>query len=388
MDGTAVLAPPALAAQLTRCLAPAETACSLPPALYADESLVRVEAERVFRRGWIGLGRADQLRVPGSYRAREIAGAPVILLRDKTGRLRAYANTCRHRGARLLDGEGEIGGIRCPFHCWAYALDGRLIGAPRMDDAPGFEKAQHGLHAYSVAERAGFAFLSFEAAPPDLDAQLGDFEARHAPWPLARLVSTRRRELTVDCNWKAFLDVFNEYYHLPYVHADSIDALYDDPDPGETVSGAYASQFGVTSGAGGLLQDEQEHALPSMPGLSGRAATGVRYSWVFPNMTFAAGTDALWVYEASPESAGRCRVAQTICFPPETIEEPGFAARAERYYHRMDAALAEDVAALESQQRGLASPDAAQGRFCAALEPNVAAFARWCAGRLLGEAGG
>ena len=363
---------------LKACIAPPERALSLPPVCYVDAGWARHEAA-LFRRGWIGVGRADQVAEPGAYRTLDFAGQSLILLRDREGVLRAFANSCRHRAARLLDGAGECRGIRCPFHSWAYRLDGRLVAAPHMEDAPGFERADYGLVAYRAEERLGFVFLCLDDSAPPLDTVLGDFAAIHAPWPLVSLVTTRRRELHVDCNWKAFLEVFNEYYHLPFVHKDSIDDVYALPDPATPVTGTYASQFGGTEGTGGLLQDQQQHALPPMPGLTGREAAGVRYTWVFPNMTFAAGTDALWVYEAYPLGPDQCQVVQTACFPPETLALPGAEARIAAYHERLDAALDEDIPALVNQQRGLSHPDARQGRFQPLLEPNVAAFARWYA---------
>jgi phenylpropionate dioxygenase-like ring-hydroxylating dioxygenase large terminal subunit len=175
------------------------------------------------------------------------------------------------------------------------------------------------------------------------------------PWQLRSLVSTRRRRFEVGCNWKAFLEVFNEYYHLKYVHPDSIDGVYARPDPAEATLGAYASQFGETYGTGALLEDQQDHALPTMPGLEGRWAKGARYTWVFPNMTFAAGKESLWVYEAYPLGPHRCEVRQTICFPTDTLRRPDFEERSAHYTHRLDAALEEDVAALENQHKGLVS---------------------------------
>ena len=372
-----------LATALNRCLAPAEQAFSLPPAAYRDADVQTLEAERVFARGWVPLGRADRVKAPGDYEALEIAGRPLILLRDAEGLLRAHANTCRHRGARLVEGCGNTRGIRCPFHAWAYKLDGALAAAARMEAAEGFDRADYRLVSYKAEERHGFAFVSLNAAPPKLDDWLGDFADHHAPWPLETLVTTRRWTREFECDWKAFIDVFNEYYHLPYVHRATLDGIYEAPDPPEPVTGAYATQFGLTEGTGGLLEGQQRHALPPMPGLTGRNAQGVRYTWLFPCMTFAAGNEAMWVYEAHPAGPGRCRVTQSICFPPETVALPGFEEKAAAYYHRLDTALDEDIPALENQQRGLASPDARQGRFSPRLEPNVAAFARWYAGRLL-----
>jgi len=343
------------------------------------------EETAIFRSSWLGIGRADVVPASGDYIALDIAGQSIILLRDREGGLRAFANTCRHRGARLLDGRGNCRGIRCPFHSWAYHLDGRLAAAPHMENAPGFEKDDYGLIAYRVVERSGFVFLCLDDMAPDLGTVLGDFSEVHSPWPMESLVTTRRQESQVGCNWKAFLDVFNDYYHLPFIHPDSINDVYEPPEPADEVTGQYASQFGITEGTGGLLSSQQSEALPPMSELTGREKKGVRYTWVFPNMAFAAGTDALWVYEAYPLGPDRCHVVQSACFPPETLAMPGAEAKIVTYHDRLDAALAEDVEALENQQRGLSNPDARQGRFQPLLEPNVAAFARWYAGRMTGE---
>ncbi len=351
----------------------------MPPAVYRSDAVADAEVTAIFRAGWIGVGRADMVAEPSDYITLDIAGQAILLLRDNEGILRAYANTCRHRGARLVDGEGSCKGLRCPFHSWFYALDGRLVSAPEMEAAQGFDKAENGLITYRAEERLGFAFVCLNADAPDLDTHLGEFAGLHADWPMESLVSVRRRVLEVECNWKLFLEVFNEYYHLPFVHPDSIDSVYARPNPPDPVQGGFATQFGATDGTGGLLEDQQDKALPDMPGLQGCAKTGARYTWVFPNMAFAANTDALWCYEAYPLGGDRCLVVQTSCFPPETVDLPEFAEKSAAYLDRMDAALDEDVPALINQQRGMASPDARQGRFQPELEPNVAAFARWYA---------
>ncbi len=366
-------------AALEQCLLPAEEASSLPPMAYRSDAVAEAEVSAIFRTGWIGVGRADMVADPGDYITLDVAGQAIVLLRDKEGVLRAYANTCRHRGARLVDGEGTCKGLRCPFHSWFYALDGRLISAPGMDAAQGFDKAENGLIAYQAQERLGFAFVCLNPDAPDLDTYLGEFAGLHADWPMETLVSVRRRVLDVCCNWKLFLEVFNEYYHLPFVHPESIDSVYALPDPPDPVQGSFATQFGATDGTGGLLEDQQDKALPDIPGLRGQAKRGARYTWVFPNMAFAANSDALWCYEAYPLGGDRCRVVQTSCFPPETVALPEFAEKSTAYLDRMDAALDEDIPALLNQQRGMASPEARQGRFQPELEPNVAAFARWYA---------
>jgi phenylpropionate dioxygenase-like ring-hydroxylating dioxygenase large terminal subunit len=251
-----------------------------------------------------------------------------------------------------------------------------------MQRTPGFDTAEHGLTEFALSERHGFALVSLEEEPPAIDDWLGDFGDLHADWPLSDVVTTRRREFTVDCNWKAFAEVFNEYYHLPYVHPDSIDGTYDEPDDPEQVDGAYASHFGTTVGTGGLLDATQDQALPAIPGLTGRPTTGVRYSWLFPNLMVALGREALWMYEVYPDGPDRCRCAQVVCFPQATIDAEGFEDSVADYYERFDTALGEDIPMLVQQHAGQRSPFARQGRF-SYLESNVAAFADWYAGQLL-----
>lgn len=354
---------------------------SLDPSVYVEPAHADAETDRIFGTSWLGIGRADRIGKPGDYVTREIAGHSLIVTRDRDGMPHAFVNACRHRGSRLIDGEGNGRLIRCPFHSWSYALDGRLAAAPHMDECVDFEAADHGLIEFPVAERAGFLFVSLGRAG-GVDDYLGEFEAIHAPWPLGTLRTFRRREFSVNCNWKSFLEVFNEYYHLASVHPRSIDSLYARPDAGDEVSGCFATQFGRTEGTGGLLERAQHRALPAMPGLNPPWRDGVRYTWAFPSMTFAAGRDALWVYEAYPEGPGRCSVVQTVCFPPETMQSAGFAERAAAYVERADAAIDEDIPVLEFQHRGLRSRRALPGPLHPLLEPSVARFAAWYSARM------
>lgn len=371
-----------LAASLRAAIGGISEASTLPPACYTGAEALAAETSGLLRRSWLGVARSDEWREPGDYSTLELAGAPVILLRDEERRLRAFANTCRHRGTRLLEGSGNAARIRCPFHGWTYALDGSLRGATRMGATKGFRRADMGLVEFRTAERGGFAFVTLSDEAPGIDEWLGAFDDLHAPWRLDELVTTRRRELEVECNWKLFLEVFNESYHLEYVHAATFGGIYLEPELPDTVGGCVQSSFSPTAGTGGLKSDEQTHALPTMPGLGPRERAGTRYTWIFPSLTFAAGSEALWAYAARPLGPGRCRVTQWLCFPPRSVASPGFEAKAQRYYARMDEALAEDIAVLERQQLGMDSPFARPGRW-SDLEHGAAAFAAWYARRLV-----
>lgn len=357
---------------------PLSTSATLPPACYVDNQWLELERRTIFSAGWVCAGRHDRWRQSGDFVEMTVGATTLLVIRDTQGALRAFANSCRHRGSKLLSGSGQCKRIVCPFHAWSYDFDGTLLSAPRMETACGFDPGRHGLIEFRLGIVDGFVFICLDEQQQPLEDWLGDFSDIHQPWCLSDLVTTRTREFDVDCNWKLFIEVFNEYYHLPYVHPDSISHIYAEPDPADPVIGEYTTQFGVTSGSAALLDADREQCFPAGPGLEGRNASGTRYTWVYPNMTFAACFDSLWMYHAFPLAVDKCRVVQTVAFPRETVELDDFARRAASYYERIDTALAEDVPFLVRQQAGLNSPFARQGRF-SALEPGVGNFACWYA---------
>jgi len=356
---------------------------SLPFECYWEDSVFIQEQKLIFANQWLGLGRADRLELTGEYEVFELCGQTLLLIRDQDKILRLYANTCRHRGTKLLDGTGQCQAISCPFHGWTYALDGNLKYAKTMSENPNFDFSEHSLIEYNLKEIQGFLFAFLGNQPTDLDTQLGDFSELHQPWSLNELITTRREVFEVQCNWKAFLDVFNEYYHLNNVHPTSINNIYYKPEESDKTTGDYASQFGLTSGTGALLEAQQLNALPKMVNLDEPWSLGARYSWFFPNMTFAAGQEAIWVYEANPITSERCQVKQSICFPKKTTELPDFKEKSQTYYQRLDDALDEDIAALENQQKGLHNSPSLQGQFSTLMEANVATFAQWYANKVI-----
>jgi len=316
---------------------PPDQAESLPSWCYTSPAFLAAERERLFRRGWNCIGRADRLTKPGDFAAFTLAGVPTLLLRDQAGVLRAFANSCRHRGTQLLQGEGNCRAIVCLFHGWTYRLDGRLAGAPEMDRTADFREEDNGLLPLRLECRDGFAFLSFDATAPDLDVWLGDFSELHAPWSLADVVIARRRELEVACNWKLYLEVFNEYYHLRRVHPKMLKGVYDSPDPPEPTSGHYVTQFGTNNGSSGLVQGRDDMAMPVIETLAGRNRSGTRYTWLFPGFAFAASRDAVWMHEVYPSAPNRTTTAMTLCFSPAATALPDYAERADAYFKRMDA---------------------------------------------------
>src|SRR5689334_17828261 len=147
---------------------------SLPAAAYTSAAFFDAEMAHVHRRSWFFVGRVDEVRAPGDYRAVDTVAGPVLLVRDLAGELRAFANCCRHRGSRLLEGSGNRRAIVCPYHGWGYRLDGSLAGAPDMDRTPCFRAEEQGLAPIRLAVWQGFIFLTLDAEAPALGAVLGN----------------------------------------------------------------------------------------------------------------------------------------------------------------------------------------------------------------------
>ena len=369
------------------CRPPAE-AETLPPWCYTSEVFYEREIERIFRRCWLCVGRHDRLAGPGDYTALELAGTGVILLRDATGAYRAFANTCRHRGMQLLDGEGHCRGIKCPYHGWYYTLSGRLSAAPEMKQTEGFDKGQYGLLPLGLEDCEGFLFVNLDPSAKPLEACLADFTEVLAPYRLLDMVTTRRRKFEVTCNWKLFIENFMEYYHLKAVHPESLELVnYHRPEPPEKVRGEFISQFGTHQGTSALIKGKGHEAFPPIQTLSGRLLGGTRYTLVYPGLIFGITTDSMWFYQCTPLAPDRTRVTMGTCFPCSTVERADFEARAAAYYERWDTGLAEDIAVVERQQRGLSSPFARSGRL-SHLEELIGAFGRWIVETVAEDDGG
>lgn len=357
---------------------PITSSLTLPPACYHDEKWLGHEMDCLFHKGWIALGREDQWKNPGDFEALNVGNIPLVVTRDENGELHGMSNTCLHRSSEIMSGKGSCKAMICPFHGWSYDFFGNVISAPRMETAEGFSEKLLRLKQFEVAIEDGFVFLSLEENPDPLEHWLGNFSELHQAWSFNDLVTGKCRTFDVQCNWKLFIEVFNEYYHLPFVHPDSIGHMYSEPDGVDDVIGEYISQFGITSGNPALLDETQNQSLPVIESLNETQRNGTRYTWVYPNMTFAASMDCLWIYHVYPLSTTRTRVVQTVCFPSETTKRKDFEEKAKDYYNRIDLAISEDIPALERQQIGMESPYSIQGRF-SALEPCVANFACWYA---------
>ena len=199
---------------------PLDRASTLPGPLFSDPTVFQEEVRRLFRTSWQCIGREDEVSAPGSFRTVEVAGSGVLVLRNSHGELKAYHNVCRHRGTRLVEEAGGQGlkKLLCPYHAWTYDLDGRLLGAPHMQDAKDFDRSDFGLHPVALATWRGFVFVNLSARPEPLEKTLGGLVARCANYPLEDLRRAHRVVYDIAANWKLVVQNANECYHCPGVH--------------------------------------------------------------------------------------------------------------------------------------------------------------------------
>src|SRR6266571_9323566 len=138
---------------------------TLPQRYFVSPDVFAEEQERIFSRQWVCVGHQSEIGKAGDYFVREVAGESLIIVRDKGGEIHGFFNVCRHRGTRLReDRNGHLSAIQCPYHAWTYGLDGRLIGAPHMDQVPGFDKADYPLHRVNLGLWEGFIFVNLAEA--------------------------------------------------------------------------------------------------------------------------------------------------------------------------------------------------------------------------------
>ena len=193
---------------------------TLPYDWYSDPAVLRLERERIFRRTWQYVARADQVAEPGSFCATEAGGIPIVLVRGKDEALRAFVNVCRHRGSLVCEGEGKRETLQCPYHAWTYDLDGSLRAAPRSEREPGFDKDALGLVPVQVDTWGPFVFVNPDPDGAPLSETLGELPDLVAAsgLDLDGLRFLKRSAGEYEANWKVCCENYLECYHCQVAH--------------------------------------------------------------------------------------------------------------------------------------------------------------------------
>jgi glycine betaine catabolism A len=334
----------------------------LPRAAYVDPDVFEWEQRNFFGSGWMCVARSEQLPEPGDQRAEATGSGGVLLVRDEDGVLRAFANSCRHRGHELL-GCGESArakAIICPYHAWTYSLAGELRGAAGFRKAPGFDFSEWSLPAMPVSEWHGLVFVDTSGgAAGSFDEALAKLDGVVAPYEPERLVTAGRHSYDAAANWKILTENYHECYHCPSIHPEL--CRVSPPKSGENYTADAAWVGGwmdLRDGMDTMSLDGKSHGVP-LRGLDGQGLRTVIYVNIFPNVLLSLHPDYVMTHRLVPVAVDKTRIECTWAFAPEAVARPDFdPGYAVEFW---DITNRQDWTACESVQRGLSSPHASPG---------------------------
>jgi choline monooxygenase len=353
---------------------PLPRARTIPNTWYTDPAVFAAEREAVFARSWQMVGRLDQVAEPSSFLTAELAGEPLLVVRDEKGTLRAFHNVCRHRAAPILTEPcGHATKLRCRYHGWTYDLAGKLRGTPEFDGVQEFVKEDQGLPEVAVAVWGPLVFVHLDPPAEPLEAFLAPFPE----WVRSRggfgdLRFAGRKEYVLACNWKVYVDNYLDGgYHVNTVH------------PGLAGVLDYSQYKTATHGNTSVQTSPLKAATDADP-TAARTRTGdlAAYWWVYPNFMANLYAGVMDTNLVLPLGVDRCRVVFDFYFAAGTDE--GFIRDSIAV---ADQVQAEDIGVCEEVQRGLNSRSYTTGRFSVKRENAGHYFHQLLGRRLKGWAG-
>jgi Rieske 2Fe-2S family protein len=321
---------------------------------------------------WVMVGREEEVPEPRHYKVVRIGTQSVVILRDLDGRLRAFHNTCRHRGSILCTEEqGRLPGrsLVCPYHTWTYSLDGELVGTPRQMETTGFDRAAYPLFKVAVDTWGGFVFVNLagERAAP-LGGALGDMPERFRNYGFQDLRIGKRIVLDVKANWKLLFENFSECFHCPPVHPElcEIATLFWDAGAwdlrrdgaGNPVPSARPR---YKPGAATLTMDGTAR-IPPFKSLTADERVNLYQSQIFrPNLFLNVHPDYVNSHQMLPTGPESVRMIYDWLFEPESMQSPEF--DLDHYVALWDLTNRQDARNCEWQQEGLHARPLAHGNF-------------------------
>jgi Rieske 2Fe-2S family protein len=192
---------------------------ALEQRFYTDPKIYERELEKLVFRNWILAGHVSQWPESGDYRVLNVDKESAIIVRGSDGRLKGFANVCRHRGSLVcLEQEGHVDKFQCPYHGWMYDIDGNLTAARNMDD--GFDKSTHGLKPVSVGEIYGLVLVCFDDNPPSLEGAIRELKEPMAMYDFETLKVAAQKSYPIPANWKLSIENYQECYHCATAHPE------------------------------------------------------------------------------------------------------------------------------------------------------------------------
>ena len=334
---------------------------SLPGWLYHDPEFFAAEQRAFLRSAPQVVCHESEIAEPGDWRSLDYLGDSVIVIRGDDGAVRAFANVCRHRGSRLVDGTGGCAKVlTCPYHAWSYARDGRLVGVPHREEYPGLRTEDLGLLPVALENWHGFLFVTMEPGAPSVAEMMASYEAEVAPYRLEELraigrVTLRPRPL----NWKTIADNYSDHLHIPIGHP-GLSRLFGRNyriEAGEHVD-RMEGDLGDTPSAN-WSERAYQRLLPAADHLPVSHQRKWLYYKLFPNVAFDIYPDQVDFMQFLPVSATETVIREISYALPDERREM----RAARYLNwRINRRVnAEDTELITRVQLGMQSPSYAAG---------------------------
>ncbi|MEO0371604.1 MAG: ring-hydroxylating oxygenase subunit alpha [Pseudomonadota bacterium] len=323
---------------------------SLHADAYTSADWYNADLKAIIARTWQWVCHVEKLRKPGCYVTVEIAGMPIVVVRDRDDSLRAFYNVCKHRAHELLSGEGRTTRIMCPYHAWVYKLNGELVMAPETDHLEAFTPSDICLDQVQVEEFCGFVYVNLDPDAAPLREVSGNLETEIRHWApdIEDLTFGHRLTYDIKSNWKNVVDNFLECYHCPTAHKDFCD-LVDMDTYKVTTHGIYSSHMADAGGTANSAYDVSNATVRTH---------AVWWLWPTTCLMRYPGRSSMIVLNIIP--MGPDRTLETYDFFLETPEPDAMEIDAIRY---LDEVLqVEDIGLVESVQRGMNTPAFSQGR--------------------------
>jgi len=339
---------------------------TLPSSAYLNAGEYQRDLEAIWYRRWVMVCRAADIAEPLAYRVFTIGTQDVLVVRDETATLRAFHNTCRHRGSQLCTTEsGRLKArlLTCPYHAWSYSLRGDLVRVPSKSLPEGFLKSDYPLYSVKLAEWRGFVFVNLdENATQSVEQGFDEASVSLANWPLENLVSGHVFTKVMNCNWKIFWENFNECLHCPGVHKHlshlvpiygrGLMARHDDPDwakHADNDSPEYSG--GLRKGAETWSEDGRSYSPQFQDLTEAERSSGQSYAMSLPSMFVVGHIDYVRTVTLTPLGPEQTKLTAEWLFPPQEMPPKGL----DNIVGFGMQVLEEDAAVCELNQRGLHS---------------------------------
>ena len=340
--------------------APLHEAQHLPSNIYNSTELYQREKDEIFMHDWICVARVEEIDQPGDYMTRRITDESIIIARNASGDINAFANVCRHRGAEVAAGAGNVKEFSCPYHAWLYDLEGQLVGAPYMKDAQDFDPATCRLAPLQCDIWAGWVFVNFDAAA----RPLADFAARFdksfgmLQQENCRLGDKFARD--VDCNWKFVNENLQDVYHFQTLHANTFDEhvtaesfSYDLDEHTGGVAAFYPAAPTTFDG---------KSRFGKMSWMEAHPMSFARMGFMMPTMNIFARVDMVIACVVWPLGPDKTRMEWHSLFPNACHDLPDFADKVKDYHDLLTVVVEEDQDMVASLQRNMGSANFVPGR--------------------------